>query len=173
MPRIFVLTGGPCTGKTATLEALRKRGCIVSGEAARKVIEREMNKGSDALPWKDRDAFQRSVLDEQKELEAGLRGEKDAFLDRGIPDGLVYYRLDGLEPPKELLEAARETRYDRVFVLDILPEYETDESRREDPETMRKIHMLVKDVYRELGYEIVEVPVMSVEKRVDFILDRV
>ena len=172
MTRKFILTGGPCTGKTETLKAMESEGFQVMTEAARIVIEREQAKGSDSLPWLDRDKFQKAVLEKQLELESRLEGGKDTFLDRGVPDGLVYYRLDGIEPPKELLEAAKNHRYDKVFVLDMLPNYKTDEARKEDPETMKRIHQLVKEIYRELGYDIVEVPPASVKERVKLIMAR-
>lgn len=169
-PRKFVLTGGPCTGKSSTLKALARKGHQTAGEAARFVIKRELKRGTNTLPWLDRDGFQKAVLKRQLQIESRLNS--DAFLDRGVPDGLVYYRLDRLRPPKVLLESARNNRYDRVFVLEMLPFTEKDDARREDPKTMKRIHSLVKKVYRELGYIIIEVPVMSVEDRAAFILEK-
>ena len=40
-PRFFVLSGGPCTGKSTLLEALEAAGHLVVSEAARRVIEED------------------------------------------------------------------------------------------------------------------------------------
>lgn len=50
MPRRYVLTGAPGSGKTALLEALRQRGHLVVEEAATEVITRQQNRGINE-PW--------------------------------------------------------------------------------------------------------------------------
>lgn len=44
--------------------------------------------------------------------------------------------------------------------------FEKDYARIEDKETINKLHNLTKNVYSDLGYEIVEIPAMPIEKRV-------
>jgi len=44
-PKWYVITGGPCSGKTTIIKELRKIGYIVYPEAARIFIDKEIRKG--------------------------------------------------------------------------------------------------------------------------------
>jgi predicted ATPase len=142
-------------------------------ESARIVIEEENTKGSRALPWVDFDMFQRLCFARQMKFESALKDGGTAFLDRGVVDQLAYYKLNGRKPPEEISEAASKKRYDGIFLLDVLPVYQTDEARKEDPQTAEWVHQRTMDTYLELGYEPVRVPPLSVQERIDFILSRV
>lgn len=49
--RFFVLTGGPGSGKTTLIEALRSAGFATSVEAGRGIIRDQLAIGGPALPW--------------------------------------------------------------------------------------------------------------------------
>ena len=51
--RFFVLTGGPGSGETTLIEALKARGYATTDEAGRGVIRKRCDAG-DGLPWIDR-----------------------------------------------------------------------------------------------------------------------
>ena len=48
--RFFVLTGGPGSGKTTLIEALRRAGFATSVEAGRGIIRDQSDIGGPALP---------------------------------------------------------------------------------------------------------------------------
>lgn len=173
MPKKYVLTGGPCTGKTTTLLALLEKGFRAVPEVPRMIIEGEQANNGTILPWKDFLNFQKTVLQKQIELESDLQDHHVAFLDRGVPDQIAYCRLQGTEVPIEILEAVKSNRYDRVFLLDRLPVYETDSARKEDPKTAERLHQLIREAYLELDYDVVSVPPVSVQKRIEFILSSI
>lgn len=173
MAKKYVLTGGPCTGKTTTLNFLGKRGFQTLPEVPRIIIDHQLSINGNILPWKEFRSFQKEVLLKQIEFESKLQNASIAFLDRGIPDQLAYYRLHKVEPWDFLVETARKVRYDGVFLLDMLPTYETDSARKEDPETAKKIHSLINESYSDLGYDVVSVPPLSVEERIELILSNV
>ena len=56
----IVLTGAPATGKTTLSLGLEAQGHHVFHEQARQIIQESLEKGSDVLPWKDLNRFQRS-----------------------------------------------------------------------------------------------------------------
>ena len=168
MPKKYVVTGGPGTGKTTTLLALSKEGYNVALEVARPLIERHKNSGG-PVPWSDAEAFHefQSILREkQMRLESLFQKSESVFLDRGVIDSIAYYKARGVSPPEELYRVASNNRYERVFVTEMLPSYKTDSARRENPKTARKIHAVIKETYAEFGYDVVSVPPFSVEKRV-------
>lgn len=166
--RRIALTGGPGVGKSTLLEILAHRGYNIVPEAARLVIEREILKDSDCLPWKDIQKFQYTVSSLQFELEEAIP-KGIVFSDRGLIDGYAYSKIDGIKSPEIILEKGK-GRYDKVFLLDQLPNYQKDNSRREDIEKAKTIHEAIRSAYKEFEYSPIDVPVFSPEERADFIL---
>ena len=168
----FVLTGGPCTGKTTLLEELGKRGFQIVPEVPRLVMKEEQSKGGSILPWIDLPGFEKIVFERQVEFESKLNDRPEAFLDRGIPDILSYHKVNSLAPPEELIRSAERNKYDGVFLLDKLPFFENDPERKEDPEMAEKIHQTIRETYGELGYDVIDVPPLSIEERAKFIIEK-
>lgn len=173
MSRKFVLTGGPCAGKTTTLDGLMTRGFQIVPEMARAVIEHQQSTGGHILPWKNFELFQREIMLRQLDRERALAPGKTAFVDRGLPDQLAYFRLYDMPMVADIEDAARRSRYDGVFLLDMLPSYERDSTRTETPEDAARVHRFIEESYAGLGYDVVRVPAMTVEERIEFILSKV
>lgn len=166
----YVITGGPCSGKTTLVSLLRERGYKTSVEEARHYIDlqRENGKSVDEIERHQR-SFQLHVLNMQIALEESLRPDEVVFLDRAIPDARAYYRYLGLPEDKKLSAAMSKLGYKKVFILDYLP-LVSDYARREDAAAQKRIHQNIIDVYRSLPFPIVTVPVMPPEDRIEFIL---
>jgi len=169
----YVLAGGPGIGKSTLIEILASRGYAIVPETARIIIEEEKLKKSDALPWKDVQRFQELVAIRQIKAERECKAPV-AFLDRGLIDGYAYCKISDVFVPKKLVEAARKKdgtpRYDKIFLPDLLPFYENAEYRKEDRKMQIKIHNAIGEAYKKFGYKVIPVPVLSPEKRADFIL---
>jgi len=169
-PPHYVLTGGPCAGKTTVILELQKRGYHVLEEAARSVIDEMLAQGKTLDDIRgDPRAFQRTILRRKAVKESELPKDHVYFLDRGMPDSIAYYRENDIPEDDELWSACRASRYANVFLLDLL-EFVPDGARNESPELAARLQTALENAYRELGYEPVRVPVMSVEKRADLIL---
>ncbi len=166
--RHFVLTGGPGVGKTVLLDHLSSMGFETVREAARDVIQEQLLLDSDVLPWRDQSTFQWHVLELQLRRESAAAGPV-VFIDRGIPDGIAYLRAYGLSLFTDMLEYAR-GRYHGVFLIDPHGTYVDDTERKEDAEQALMLHGVIDATYRDLGYDPVRVPSMSVERRAEFIL---
>ena len=167
----YVLTGGPSIGKTTLIEILVSMGYSIVPEAARMVIEQERVKKSEALPWKNVKLFQEKVADQQIKLEEVAEGNF-VFMDRSIIDGAGYCKLGNVETPKIIGEVAR-NRYDKIFVLNPLPNFENDGIRFEDVEMAKKVHQYIIDAYINFGYEPIFVPVLPPKERVEYILEKI
>lgn len=169
----YVVTGGPSTGKTTVIDLLQKQGYITTIEHARHYIDTIRNEGHSVEEIRNnKRKFQLGVLDMQIEQEASIKTKDIVFLDRAIPDALAYYQFLKLDYDEKLIKAIKETSYKKIFILDRLP-FTKDYARTENEEDQKKIHQLIIDVYKDLGFPIVFVPVLPPLERVKYILDNV
>lgn len=165
-----VITGGPSSGKTTTVNILRKRDYATTIEHARHYLDTQRVTGRTVEEIRANQlAFQRGILDMQIEEENALDPKAPVFLDRALPDALAYCRFLGLEPDADYLSLIRPRVYRAVFVLDLLP-LAPDYARTEDRAAQIEIHRLLTEVYTELNYRTQAVPPLPPEDRVNFIL---
>lgn len=172
-PPWYVLTGAPSSGKSTLLGELASQGYRTQIEAARHVIEEEVAKGRDFLELrKNARDFQHEVLEMKLRWEADLPRDETVFFDRGIPDSLAYYRHEGVAIDDVLTSAIQKAKYRKIFVLDPISKenFVLDGARSETWEGAQALNRMLEEAYRELGYDVLRVPVMSVRERADFVL---
>ncbi|MBB4051375.1 putative ATPase [Devosia subaequoris] len=173
---LFVLTGAPGAGKTTLLNAAAARGIRIGREAARAVIQVQTAIDGPALQWRDPARFAELMLDRDiQTFEALCAGKGPALCDRGIPDLLAYGRIMGLAETEHFARAARLYRYNStVFLAPPWREiYADDAERTEGWEHAQRIYGPIRDAYAEIGYRVVELPKVSVEDRLTFVLDEI
>jgi Predicted ATPase len=176
--KLVVISGGPGAGKTALIEELRRRGYSCSSEVAREIIQEQVRASGDALPWAERESYARQMLDRSvAAFEESSRAGSPVFFDRGIPDTLCYARLVGLSRELEHDAAVMCDRYRywrRVFLAPPWREiYETDSERRQNFDEAVRTYSLMQETYEGCGYEVVRLPLVSVEERAAFLLDEI
>jgi len=167
----YVITGGPSSGKTTTVNMLSERGYKTTIEHARHYID-TMHQGGRSVEEirSNQMEFQLGVLEMQIEQEAILSAGDMVFLDRAIPDALAYYRFLNLEVDERLTKAMETASYKKIFILSLLP-FIKDYARTEDEEAQKQLHSLLIEVYTSLPSPVIHVPVLSPVDRVNFILN--
>jgi predicted ATPase len=166
----YVITGGPGSGKTTTVDLLSARGYKTTIEHARHYLDTKRSIGKTVEEVrKNKAAFQLGVLEMQVEQEKLLVPDDVVFLDRAIHDALAYYRFLNLPEDEKLLKALSTVSYKKIFILDFLP-LVNDYARTEDAVAQKKIHALIMEVYKSLPFPVIRVPVLKPEERVKFIL---
>ena len=119
---------------------------------------------------KDESKFQKEILLMQIDMEKTLPNEKVVFLDRGVPDTWAYFKFHNLSDDLLLSDSIKKCSYKKVFIADPLP-YKADYARIEkSDEEQMKLHELLHNAYELFNIEIIEVPVMPLGERVEFIL---
>jgi len=153
------------------LAELRRRGHNTVDEPGRRLVQRELAREGNALPWTDMALFaQRAVemsLSDRDEAEA-LSGW--VFFDRGLIDAATA--LEHATGRLAIESLGRLHRYHgTVFLTPPWPEiYLSDRERRHDFTDAVAEYQRLERVYPMLGYRVVVLPRTSVEARADMVL---
>jgi predicted ATPase len=172
--RFYIVTGGPGSGKTSLLAALRARGYSCSAEAGRGIIQDQVSIAGQALPWADRSLFAELMLSwEMRNYRIAQETTGPIFFDRGVPDVLGYLRLIGIPAPNHIQNAIQKFRYNpTVFIAPPWLEiFSQDRERKQDFDEAVRTYDSLAATYQALDYSLVEIPRVSVERRASFILE--
>jgi predicted ATPase len=171
LPKRYVLTGAPGSGKTALLGALRQRGHVVVEEAATDVIAGQQARGI-AEPWLRGDFVDLIARLQQQRQKTPVPDTVGVQLyDRSPLCTLALARYLG-RPVTPVLAAEvdrvlREQVYEpAVFLIRPLGFIEPTAARRisyADSFAFEQVH---EAVYREHRFELVDVPASSLSDRV-------
>jgi len=167
----YAVSGVASSGKTTIIKLLEKKGYNVVHESATEFVTQQFAKGYtiDQIR-KNQGRFQEVILQLKLFYEDLLNPDEITFIDRGMPDTVAFYKLYNLDMPEYMKKAIEEASYKKVFLFERLPLIQED-FRPEPEEEIAQMHEHNKKAYEELGHTIVHVPVMPVEKRLQFILD--
>lgn len=182
----WVITGGPNSGKSPLINHLSFQGIRTIPEAARVLIDEEISQGKTLKEIRSNEAaFQRKVFRMKRDPEKTIRPDELYFFDRGKGGDDMAYWMNAIErhtvvstPVNFLYGVAIASeirfRYAGIFLLQKLPRHEKDYARPEDEAEAIHIADLLNHYYGAfLGYPIVDVPVLSISQRAQFILDHV
>ncbi len=170
---LFIVTGGPGSGKSSLIDALAGRGMLTMPEAGRAIIQDQVAIGGEALPWSDRRAFAELMLSwEMRSYRAAFALGAPVMFDRGVPDVLGYLRLSKLPVPAHMDRAAQTFRYHRrVFIAPPWPEiFAVDAERKQSFAEAQATYEVMVETYSDLGYNLMPLPLASVQERVQFVL---
>lgn len=167
----FVLTGAPGSGKSTILEQLNEMGYKTFEERARIRIAEALQNNSELVPWKNHLGFSKLVFNDQI-AQFNSQTDEIAFYDRGFIDVLGYLSADNIAPPHHMIQKAIKHQYNtQVFYFAPWEAiHRHDELRRESLEDVTRIVNAIKKSYHNYGYQLIEVPKVSLEKRIEFIL---
>ncbi|MEZ8585475.1 AAA family ATPase [Vibrio cyclitrophicus] len=165
----IIVTGGPGAGKTTLINALGDIGYPIFAESSRQLIEQQSQLENGILPWLDLPGFAHLCLTVMSEQKEQANQHQIAFLDRAIPDICGYLAQANLDIDVTYREASQGYHSQALFCRPEASIYVQDEVRPYPFEEALEIHHALVTVYQELGYEVVEVPFMSVEERALFV----
>lgn len=175
-----MITGGPATGKTAIVDKLKVLGYSCYEEVIRKLTAAAQESGDIVEQHSNPIALVTDALDfNNKLIDLRLDDYNNAneplnFYDRGMPDVLAYMDYFDQEIPLQFKEVCKRNLYDQIFIL---PPWEkifgTDSERFESFEQAKDIFNSLKKTYESFGYQCIEVPKASIEKRTRFILSSI
>lgn len=177
--RKIPISGGPHSGKTTLLEALRGEfeGAYFVAEPAERVITRELGKqAEDAtytpnVPWIDYSKFGPEVADESVSLEADTPDSADlVFQDRSLIDTIAYCRLNGFDSfIPEVERRIKVARYSLALFCEPVGTYTATEVRRETAEEAQRTHDFLAEAYDHSGITVIHLPAVPVPERLSIV----
>ena len=172
----YVLTGAPGAGKTSILLALQEAGHAVVAEAATDVVAAALARGQ-AAPEAGPE-FIGNITDLQRARQRTAPDGGLVFFDRSPVCTLALARFLGTPVPvalrAEVDRMISEQTYERrVFFVRLLGFLTPTAVRRISLDGARAFEAAHEDVYRELGFELIDVPVAPLMERVALVLTAV
>lgn len=173
--RNIIITGAMGSGKSTVLKLLKAESLAVVEEPAREILAEQRSIGDEGVPEKNPRLFTQLLLSRAIYQYKQMQSTHETIIfDRGIPDNIAYAQLFKLNyPPAH--HAARLYPYDsNVFIFPAWEEiYTTDDERIMSFEAAKAFGDDVRKIYTEYGYNLIEVPCISPEERVQFIKKRI
>lgn len=171
----IVITGGPATGKTTLVDYLQDQGYECMPEVSRSVILAAQEEGIDQLFLKDPILFSERLLEGRlKQFNEASALNPYQFYDRGLPDVTAYMDYLGTSYSDNFRTVCQSNRYDTIFLLPPWEKiYEQDNERYETFDQALRIYEFLLAGYRGYGYDVIEVPVGSIEVRSNFIISEI
>ena len=170
----IVLIGGPGTGKTTVLNALKEKGFFCFDEVSRAVTLKAQAQGIEQLFLTEPLLFSEMLLKgrEDQYLQANKIEKDIVFFDRGIPDVYAYLEYFKTEFPSLFIEKSKTYKYNLIFHFSPWSAiHKTDNERYETFEEAITIDTFLTKSYQELGYKLINVPFGNVEERTNFIIN--
>ena len=174
-PKKIVIAGGPGTGKTSIINHLKAKGFTCYDEISRQVTLQARKEGIEQLFLTEPLLFSEKLLEGriQQFNKAANEATSAVFLDRGLPDVLAYMDYIGDKYPNHFIEACKTHIYDCVFVLSPWKDiFISDNERYENFQQAIEIHHYLIKTYMRFGYQMVNIPLGSIEDRTAFILEK-
>lgn len=171
-----MVTGASGAGKSTLIKALGELGYSVVPEVALALVQEQEQCGGNLFPWSQPQAFMEEVLERNiQAYDAAQKLSSPVFFDRGIPECLAHMRLLGLEIRTEHEAGLRQRHYaSTVLVAQPWPEiYVCDRWGRATFERAARSFEATVAAYTESGYDARFIPQVSVEERVEFVLQQI
>ena len=172
----IILTRAPGTGKSSIINKLKENNYKCFNEVWDENFKNpSTNKDSNQII-----DFSRFLFDERKkhfeinEIESNFK-KNIIFYDRSLIDIISYLKTYNKSFPKEWTNYINlKYYYNKVFYCPLWSEiYVKNKMRLEEYDETINIDKNMRKLYKELNYNIIEIPKKSINERVEFILDNI
>jgi predicted ATPase len=171
----FILTGAMGGGKSTILDLLQKQKTKCVSEPARQILYEQRLICANGVPERNSELFTELMLSRATRFfMENINDNENIIFDRGIPDLIAYAELFQLDT-RIYYNASTQYRYNNsVFWFKGWKEiYQKDDERKMSYEQACEFGERTLEIYKNLGYDVIEVPKISCEMRTHFILEKI
>ena len=175
-PKLYIITGAPGTGKTSIIDKLSSRGYIGLEEVPRKLLKSKAAERLGISPFEDLKEFAHLVFEKMYEQYVDAqKHEGICFFDRALPDVFAYLKNSSIPIPEKYHTKLNKCNFAKdVFICPPWQEIYTSDSIRPYPfEETPRLHDQIVSIYRELSFNLIEIPKLSIQERADYVLSRI
>ena len=151
VPKKYVITGGPCSGKTSLINYLKQKKHHIVTESATDIIfqyEKQKKNPLDYIDEFEADLFE-IQLKKENEIDASV---SIIFLDRSLIDSIAYKRMDNRPISQNLFDACKTSGYSGVFFCELVDNFNTKYRLENNISEARKIETSLKNTYGDFGF---------------------
>ena len=163
-----ILTGTCSAGKTCVFDNLNIKGYQKCPEVARRWLN--FIEAQKLSHYMERNFFQQLIEIHHIHNWTGYDKTDDVIFDRSLPDEIAYRKHFNMKVPKTLIQDCLRYKADKVFIFPFWKEiFKNDEVRTETEEQAQEIDELITSAYIDLGYDVIIMPKVGIEERIEFI----
>jgi predicted ATPase len=178
--KLVVISGCSGGGKSTLLTALTSNGYSTIPEIGREIVKEQLAINGEITPWQDETAFcemmiERSVVAYHNSRKLINAKAHVIFFDRSFLEGISYYQT---------LKKADANKYDYIIhdlryhsIILVTPPwreiYCQDDERKHSYEDAVQEHERLLLFYAKYGYQVTQIPKVSVPIRVKFVLSAI
>ena len=167
-----VLTGSPASGKTTLINRVNHPEISCYSEVSRAIISAAQANGAQRPFLENPLAFSEAIFESRLHDYFNVSKTPVQLYDRGIHDVVAYLHELGDDVPCGMEEDCMNFTYDKVFIFPPWKAiFEQDAQRVEGFNEAEKLHNALVETYSTFGMECIEVPRVSLVKRLAFMLE--
>ncbi|MCP4180886.1 MAG: AAA family ATPase [bacterium] len=172
----YIITGAPGTGKTNIINELKNRNHKIFEEVPRKLMMEKIPEKIGINPFTNLKDFAKLVFDEMyKQYITSEQNNSLCFFDRGLPDVFAYLLEANISIPDDYYNCYSKCNYSKtVFICPPWQSiYISDNIRPYDFSEIINLGNQIIKTYETFGFSILTLPLTSIKKRTDIILNYV
>jgi predicted ATPase len=178
--KLIIISGCSGGGKSTLLDELKDNGYSVIPEVGRGIVKQQLEIDGNATPWQNPIAFcelaiQKSIANYEQTHAIKSTTDKMIFFDRCFLDGVSYYQSLELDDARKYDYLIQDLRfYPTVFMTPPWGDIycQDDERKHSFEDAVAEYERLLK-FYLKNGYQIVEIPKVSVKERFHFLISTI
>lgn len=175
--KLIVITGCSSGGKSTLIDMLNQMSYTTMPEAGRIIVKEQIEAKGENLPWVNQMGFCNLLIEKSIEIYRKASIIKNAkngiiFFDRSFLDAISYYQTHAENDTHFYDAHIEQFKFDNpVFMTPPWKEIFTEDSERKHTyEDAVSEYNRLKDFYPSIGYSVINIPKMAIDKRIEFIL---